>query len=210
MPTGLIILIGILLFVVALLSINIGVIVDYKEEHFIYVKALFIKIKIYPKKKKKKKKRKKNKQSKKEEQKNDAKTPQSSSKPKKKKSALSVPSILWKMRETVLILIKKLFGYLHFKFIRLNIVVSAEDAAKTALLYGASAQGISYLLEILDNISNVEIEKHSRISLTSDFINQSPYFDGEIFLYIRIINLIKVLFLALKAYIKALINKKKS
>lgn len=207
MPTWLIILIGILLFLIAILSINIGIIVDYKDELCIYVKALFIKIKVYPKKKKKKKKKSKQEKAKKDEDKKEE-NKESSSKPKKKPS-FSAPKTLWKLRETILLLIKKLFGYLHFKFIRLNIVVSADDAAKTALLYGASAQGISYLLEILNNISHVEIEKSSDISLSCDFINQNPYFDGEIYLYIRIINLLKVVFLALKAYIKSLIIKNK-
>ena len=116
---------------------------------------------------------------------------------------MSPAKILWQMKESILKLTEKFLGYLHFKFIRLKITVSCEDAAKTAIAYGLTTQGVSYILEILENISNIDVSKHSEIYVRSDFISQKSSFDGKIVLYIRVFAALKVAFSAVKEFFKA-------
>lgn len=199
MPVPLIVIGCIILLIAAFLAMRLNVVVSYKDSLCVYAKVLFIKIPIYPQKEKKKKKKKKEKKPpekavEKEEDK----------KEEKGDKKVSPVKILWQMRESILRLIEKFFGYLHFKFIRLKITVGCEDAAKTAIAYGLTTQSVAYLIEILNNISNVDISKHSEIYVKSDFISQKSSFDGKIVLYIRVLPLFKIAFRAIKEFFKAL------
>ncbi len=197
MPVPLIVIGCIILLIAAFLAIRINVVVSYKDSLCVYARVLFIKIPIYPQKEKKKKKEKKEKKppdkavEKKEDEKEE-----------KDEKKVSPVKILWQMRESILRLIEKFLGYLHFKFIRLKITVGCEDAAKTAIAYGLTTQSVAYLIEILNNISNVDISKHSEIYVKSDFISQKSSFDGKIVLYIRILPVLKVAFGAIKEFFK--------
>lgn len=198
MPVPLIVIGCIILLIAAFLAMRLNVVVSYKDSLCVYAKVLFIKIPIYPQKEKKKKKKKKEKKPpekavEKEEDK----------KEEKGDKKVSPVKILWQMRESILRLIEKFFGYLHFKFIRLKITVGCEDAAKTAIAYGLTTQSVAYLIEILNNISNVDISKHSEIYVKSDFISQKSSFDGKVVLYIRVLPLFKVAFRAIKEFFKA-------
>ena len=99
--------------------------------------------------------------------------------------------------------IEKFLGKVHFKFIRLNVVVGCENATSTALLYGAASQGVAYLIETLDNISNVDISKRSEISIWSDFVSQKSTLNGKIVLYISFAHILYVLMHFLKKMIKS-------
>lgn len=198
MPVPLIVIGCIILLIAAFLAMKLNVVVSFKDSLCVYARVLFIKISIYPSKenkkiKKKKKKTPENTVEKKEEKKEEE----------KDEKKVSPVKILWQMRESVLNLIEKFLGYLHFKFIRLKITVGCEDAAKTAIAYGLTTQGVSYILEILENISNVDISKHSEIYVRSDFISQKSSFDGKIVLYIRVVAALKVAFMAIKEFFKA-------
>lgn len=198
MPVPLIVIGCIILLIAAFLAMRLNVVVSYKDSLCVYAKVLFIKIPIYPQKEKKKKKKKKEKKPpekavEKEEDK----------KEEKGDKKVSPVKILWQMRESILRLIERFFGYLHFKFIRLKITVGCEDAAKTAIAYGLTTQSVAYLIEILNNISNVDISKHSEIYVKSDFISQESSFDGKIVLYIRVLPVLKVAFGAIKEFFKA-------
>ncbi|MGM9645176.1 MAG: DUF2953 domain-containing protein [Eubacteriales bacterium] len=198
MPVPLIVIGCIILLIAAFLAMRLNVVVSYKDSLCVYAKVLFIKIPIYPQKEKEKKKKKKEKKPpekavEKEEDK----------KEEKGDKKVSPVKILWQMRESILRLIEKFFGYLHFKFIRLKITVGCEDAAKTAIAYGLTTQSVAYLIEILNNISNVDISKHSEIYVKSDFISQKSSFDGKVVLYIRVLPLFKVAFRAIKEFFKA-------
>lgn len=198
MPVPLIVISCIILLIAAFLAMRLNVVVSHKDSLCVYAKVLFIKIPIYPQEEKKKKKKKKEKKPpekavEKEEDK----------KEEKGDKKVSPVKVLWQMRESILRLIEKFFGYLHFKFIRLKITVGCEDAAKTAIAYGLTTQSVAYLIEILNNISNVDISKHSEIYVKSDFISQKSSFDGKVVLYIRVLPLFKVAFRAIKEFFKA-------
>lgn len=196
MPAWIIVLIIITLLVALLLAMRVNVIISYNNSLSVYARVLFIKIPLYPANEKPKKK---NKEKKKKKVQN---SPEQTTTEKSEKPVSPV-KILWKMREALVTVLERFLGYLHFKFIRLKITVACSDAAKTALAYGAATQGVSYILEILNNISNVDIGKRSDIYVKSDFIGQKSSFDGKILLYIRVLPAIKVGIYALKEFFKA-------
>ena len=192
MPVWIYIVGAILLFIALLLSIKVNIIISYNEEVNVFLRILFVRIKLYPQKIKIKKQ-------KKSSANDDVKRTETEIQQKSDKGS-SIVKVIWEIREIILSLISKCFGGLHFKFARLNIVVACEDAAKTALAYGVTVQTVAYLIETLDSISNVEISRRSDINISSNFISQKSSIDGKITLYIRVFSALKILIALLKTY----------
>lgn len=190
------IVLGIALLISLIFLLRIKVIISYDKVLVVYLRILFVKIRLFPTRAKKIKKKKK----KKKKQDTTTRATDSSSDEKKEDGVVSK---LWAMKEILLRTIEKFLGKLHFKLVKLNIVVSSSNAASTALLYGATTQGVSYILEVLDTISNVDISKRSDISVRSDFISQKSSFEGKIVLYISVFHIIYVGIHFLKKLIKS-------
>lgn len=182
------IILGIALLIIALLLTKVRLFVCYEDALRVYAKILFLKFKIVPSKEKTKKPKKKKK-----------KVP---SKSVEKKEEKSIVSKLWEIRSVLCEIISRFLGKLHFKFLKLKIVIGCDNAAKTALLYAGASQGAAYVIEVLRNISNVDIALHSDVSVDTNFISQKSEFEGKIELYIRVVSLIKVGWHALMEYIK--------
>ena len=200
MPIFVYILLGIALLITLLLISKVKVNIVYDSSLRVYARFLFIRVSLFPIKPKiKKKKKKKTKKKKLPDEQSVA----PSEKPKEK----SVAYKLWEMKSALLEIIKKFLNKLHFRFITLRVVVACNNAAKTALAYAGVNQGIAYIIEILRNISNVEVAKNSDISVQSNFISQESEFEGKIQLYIRVISLIKVGIFAITKYFKIKSNK---
>lgn len=197
MPGWIYVIGAIALLIAIILSIKVNVIVSYNNTLAVSIRILFIKIRLYPKKDKIAKEPRKKKKKKKKEPIREDKKPEGSDEEK----SPSVVKVVWEIRQTILALIEKCMGALHFRFARLHIEVGCEDAAKTALVYGTVTQSVAYLVETLDNISNVEIASSSSIMVQSNFISRKSKAEAKIILYIRIISAIKLLFSALKAYL---------
>lgn len=192
------IILGIALLIGIILLLRVKVIISYEERLQVYLRFAFFKVRLFPAKPKKPKKaKKKGKKTKK------APAPNTENKPEEQKKDEGAVSKLWAMREILLHTIAKFLNKLHFKFVKLNIVVAGDNAASTALLYGATTQGVAYLIEILDNISNVDISKRSKISVRSDFISQKSFFEGKIVLYISVVHILYVGLHFLKKLIKS-------
>ena len=182
---------AIILFIVLILALKVNIVVSYRDELSVYLRILFVKIKLVPKKEKIKYEK---------EKKGKKKAAAKHSAEVEKKKGVSPIKVVWEIREAVLSLIKKTMNRLHFKFARLYIEVGCEDAAKTALVYGAVTQGVAYLLEILDNISNVEISRFSDVNVTSNFISTKSKAECKITLYIRVFSALLVLINLIKTY----------
>lgn len=194
---ALFIILGIALLICVILLLRLKLVISCDENIKVYIKFLFFKINLYPKNNKKQKKKK-----------SKSKSPKpvptkEKDEHEKENTALSK---LWSMRKILLTTIEKFLGKLHFKFIRLNVVVGCENAAATALLYGAASQAVAYIIEVLDNISNVDISKMSDISVQSDFISQKTTVNGKIILKISVCHIIHVLLHFLKSIIKSKIK----
>ena len=191
------IIFGITLLIGLILVLRVRLVINFDDDLCVYLRFLFFTYRIYPEKPKKaKSKRRKSKKSKNTKA-------EASTKSEEPKKEDTVVSKLWAIRKVLLTTIEKFLGKVHFKFVKLNAVVGCENAAATALLYGAVSQGVAYLIEVLDNISNVDISKRSEISVKSDFVSQKSSLDGKIVLYISVVHLLYVLAEFLKKMLKS-------
>lgn len=200
MPVFIYVLLGILLLLCLLLFSKIKVYLSYDESLNIYAQFLFFKFNIIPSKPKKKKV-KKNKTNDKDVVKKKNNSKNESNKVEKPKEKSTVQRI-FELREALLSLIKKFLGKLHFRFIVLKVKVATENPATTALIYGAVNQGVSYLLSTLKDISKVDIDRNSEISVNADFFSQKSDFKAKIVLYLHFASLIYVGIHAIITYFK--------
>lgn len=177
MPVFVYILLGIALLITALLFARVKVFIIYDDSLKVYAKLWFIKINISilkllgNAKKKRQKKR---------------------EKAQKKLEAMGANAdikkqnpILLKLAE-IKVLLDALFVFLkkiHFRFMKLRINVACEDAATTALVYAGATQGVSYIIELLRNISKVDVIENSDVMVNADFISQKPEFETKIVLH---------------------------
>ena len=191
MPIFVYVLLGIALLIALLLITKVRVFICYDDSLRAYARLLFFKFNIFPEKVKRTKKEKKKKR-----QTDEAVV---TVEPKKEKS---IPKKLWEMKSLLSSIISKFLDKIHFRFLKLKIYIACDNAAKTALLYAAANQGVAYIIEILRNISNVDVSENSEIYVNSDFISRQSDFEGKIELYIRVLPLLTVSFHSLKEYEK--------
>jgi len=173
--------------------------------------VLFFKIKILPAKEKRGKRRMSEKKAakirdslrKKQQKKALAKKEKEQAKDTKEKKSISETISGVKMiTDIVLAVIKKFFGHLQIKMTRIKMVVATEDAATTAIAYGAITQSLNILLPALESVKNFKKLKKTEIDIRADFLANSPTFDVEISFAIRVWHLFDVAFAALGKFIK--------
>lgn len=208
--TALIIILAIVILIALLLSVKVVLRITYADSLAIYLKILFVKIRLYPSKKREKKyphsmsrrKAKKIKDSlegkkklskkKKKKQKKDKK-----GKPDKEEEAPDLISIVSIVTSFVKSFLKVFAGSVRLKFSRLKIVVASEDAATTAITYGAVTQGINVLFPLLEGIKNVKkLPPKKELSVRADFLSDSPSVDIDVNIYIRVGGALKALLVA--------------
>lgn len=206
--TALIIILAIVILIALLLSVKVVLRITYADSLAIYLKILFVKIRLYPSKKREKKyphsmsRRKakkikdslegKKKLSKKKKQKKDKK-----GKPDKEEEAPDLISIVSIVTSFVKSFLKVFAGSVRLKFSRLKIVVASEDAATTAITYGTVTQGINVLFPLLEGIKNVKkLPPKKELSVRADFLSDTPSVDIDVNIYIRVGGALKALIVA--------------
>lgn len=197
-PTWCLVLGAIFLFIAFILSIKIKLIVAYDDSFSAYIRILFFKIPLFPSSKKEKgvKKEKKKKKKATAERAKDEKE-------KKEKKSLSPSGILKLislMSDVVLGLLKDFFRKIHFRFIKVHADIGCENASKTAIAYGSVTQSVAYFIELLDNVSNVEVSRASSIDIRANFISQKSWAEISCVLYIRVISILTLGIKAIKAF----------
>ena len=219
-------LIIIALFLTFLLSLKATVTIAYCGEVTLFVKVLFIKIKILPAKKKKypqsisaKKMRKwREKQEKKEAKKKLKKAEKKAAKEQKKeekkkakaegtvkkekKSAGEILDIVSLVANLLKQVICKFFGHLRIKIARIRLKIATGDAATTAITYGAVTQAINVLFPIIDGIKTVKTPVNKDIDISADFCSDETEIDIEVSFALRVWHLFHVLGAALGQLIK--------
>lgn len=104
--------------------------------------------------------------------------------PEKPKKKLSVTHILNIVKE----LLHDFFGsysrQIVVKVAKLHIRVATDDAASTAVLYGAVIQGVSYILAILDGINDLKPLKEKDVCVVPDFTSEQ--FSADIKIVLRV------------------------
>ena len=212
--TALIVIACIVLFFAFILSLRATITVSYSDTIRLYVRVLFLKINILPKKNKKgpfsmsskqaqkikdnleKKKQKKllKKQKKQADKEKD--------KEGKKKSLSEILDMLGLVKSIIGAVTKKFFGHLNVRVSKLNITVATGDAATTAIAYGAVYEAASAIFAILEPLDNVSLPKRKNVSITTDYLSDKMQADVKISFALRAWHLFDLAFAALIKFIK--------
>ncbi len=132
------------------------------------------------------------------EKKKDAKKQSSPKKPKKKEAAKSKKSdegegtekksaisLLLTMREIIFDTIKRFPGKLRLEILRLRLSVGAEDAAATAIGYGAVTQAVGAALTLAEEHADVRIRRDA-VMILPDFLSGKLDADVSVRLSVRV------------------------
>ncbi len=199
-----------------LLSLRGSVTIKYDGELSLWLRVLFVKIKILPSQKKGKKIHSMSKK-KSEKIKNDLKKraekkrlkaeekrarKDEKKKNKKKKTAQELLDDVSDIAGLVKIILSKFFKRIRVKVARFNITVATGDAATTAIAYGAICQAVSYTIALLESSRNVSGLSHSHIDIRTDFCAEAPSADIKISFSLRVWNLLEIGIAALVRFIK--------
>lgn len=220
-------LIIILLFFVLLLSLKATVTVVYNGEVGLYIKVLFIKIKILPKGKKKKGphsmskkkaeriKKKLDKKAEKKRLKAEEKARQKQLKkeleqkePPQKKSLSDVLDIIQMITDIVKTVTKSFFKHLRIDMARCHVNIATGDAATTAIAYGAISEAVFYLYRLLEPLKGFSLPDTQDISINADYLSDSTTADIKVSFSIRVWHVLHVAFAALGRLIKHLVKMK--
>lgn len=204
------IVLGILLFLCALILIPVSIKIGYKEDVTLSVGVPGIYFPILPKKEKKAKPLSKKKyeklllkdaeraekkrlaDQKKAQKKKDAAKAKQAEKEQKAKDAemADEPSTMSLILRIVGGVLDTFFGKLRVKIARVNIVVGCPDAAKTALTYGIVSQGVAYLMELIATKTKMTRARNTYVSVVPDFLASKTTADLLIIFRLRLIDLL--------------------
>ena len=212
--TALIVILSIALLIALLLSTKVLLQIRYDDSLTVYLRVLFVKIRLYPSEKEKKKyphsmskrKAQKIKDSLKKKQKGEPKKKKKrKSKEKEPKEAPDLISILSIITSFVKSFLRLFAGSVRIRSSRLHIVVAAEDAADTAIAYGTLTQAVNLLFPMLDGIKTFKhLPRGKELSVRADFLSDTPKIDADVELYIRAGSALKAVCLAaIRAFKKA-------
>ena len=204
--TGLWITLGIFLFFFFIFIIPIHVTVGLTESVSVMVRVLFLKIPILPKVKKKKKK-KKEKKPKKEKKKKEKKPEDKTKKKKKKKKKVSdIVALVRMLLNVVVALFKRLGRNFKIRVYAYEICVASEEAAKTAVMYGAvKTLSETIFLRLQDSI-NFKIVKKAPLGIYVDVLEEKFKANVKIDFSISIAGVFGILFAAIFEFIRSFIK----
>ena len=217
--TGLLITLGILLFVAFILLIKLRLVIDYHgNDVTLTLKVLGLPFRLLPKKVKKRKIRLSDysykaveKRKRKEEKKKDKKkrgkaeaSDGSSEKPKEKPPLTETISFITKL---VKYLLAKFFGHLRIDVTEIRIAVGSDDAAKTAIMFGIINQAAAALFDILSSVTNVKKNRKNEISVYADFSSESIQADINLGFSLRVWHILSIALGTLLRYVKNMIKK---
>lgn len=200
-PAGLLAIIGLLL----LLRVNLTI--EYNGELKGWLRILFIRIPLFPRKWKIKdhlpeKQKKKNKKA---QKKNASKEKASSKKgePKKKKSFRENFRFFTELVKAVVVPSAKRLGkHLTVYISVLRIQLATEEAGKTAVLYGTTVSLATAFLEFLRGICNLKMGKEKNIYIEPRYDAEKTEFQAKITVSLRLWHAVHIALPALFGYLK--------
>ena len=212
--TGLWIALGIFAFFFLIFIIPIHVIVGLTDNVSVMVRVLFLKIPILPKEKKRKSKDKDKKKKPKEKKKKEKpdKKDKKKKKNKKKKKISDIVGLVQVLLDTVVALFKRLGRNFKIRVYAYEICVASEEAAKTAVMYGAVKSLSETIFLRLEDSINFKIVKGAPMGVYADFLEEKFKANVKIDFSISIAGVFGVLFAAIfkfiGSFIKMSLNKK--
>ena len=213
----------IVLFFAFILSLRAKITVEYNGEVALYVRVLFIKIKILPKKNKKsgphsmsekkarrireKLRKKALKKKQKKEQKKLEKEQEKDS-PKQKKSISEILDVIRLIKDIVSVVVKRFLGHLRIDLARFKINVATGDAASTAIAYGAINEAVLLIFPMLDKLKGFDVPKSKDIAITADYLSDTTTADIKLSFSIRVWHVLHIAIGALGVFIRHLVKTK--
>lgn len=212
---------GILALITLLLFLKVRLCIIYSEELSVKARILLFNIPIFPKKAKKikprdyslkalEKKKAKAEKNKLKQKKKDERSVKKAPPHNENTPPQTVKEKIGDILELVTLVLKNVmspFGrYLKIEIVKMHVKIGGSDPAKTALTYGIASQGIAYILELLSNVTNVDVKKKSSVNIYADFLSEKSDADINITLGLRVWH---ALSLAIKFFMAYLKNKNK-
>ena len=198
-------------------------VIAYVDDIELYVKVLFLKIRILPSKEKKyshsmsakkaakiresmKKKAEKKRISAEEK----AKAKEEKKASKEKKSISEIIAIIKMVSDLAVTVIGRFFKHLRIKVARIKVTIATGDAATTAIAYGAVSQSLNVLMPALESVKNFENLDKADIKIDLDYAAEAPAIDIKLGFSIRVWHVFDIAFSALGRLIKHLLKMPKS
>lgn len=205
----------VLLLLILVIAVRVKVTLKIKEDFELFITFLGIKIRLIPKKKKKYKLRRytlkkirarEEKQAKKDAKKAQKKAEKAAAKKsakaqkkkltkeekaQKKAERPSIPDMASLFIKLLGLLPKTFLARFHFHVAKLHIIVGSENAAKTAITYGAISGALYPVLEFLDRHSNLH-KRGADIFIDTDYTAEKIKFDADIAFSMSIFGLLCV------------------
>lgn len=215
MPIPLIVIGAIVLFLILLFALRVRIAIVYKDDVSLTAQILCFKIRLFPRKKKvnykhyspkkaeriaAKKARKEAKKAKKKAAKKAKREAQHALPPEKRKKA-TLPEKITLVRALATVLIRKTGKHLRLRAAKLHLRVATGDAAKTAILYGAVCQTLSYLLALLDRVTRLKAAEPD-VAVTADYLSEKSEADVHLIFSLRVIGALAILFSVIFAFLR--------
>ena len=220
--TALIVIGCIILFFAFILSLTAKITVEYNDEVSLYVRVLFVKIKIFPKKNKKrgphsmserkaaaikerlakKAEKKRLKKLKKAERKKE----RQKGRPNRRRTLGEILEMIESVKDIVGAATKTFFSHLRIDLAQLHITVASDDAATTAIYYGIICDALTHLLPLLEATKGFDTPKAKDISVNVDYLAEHITADVKISLSLRVWHALDV---ALTIFKKTILRKVK-
>lgn len=185
--TALFIILGIIVFILLLLFLPISVFLSVKDDFKVIVKFSGIKVFDSSKPKKEKKEKTKPQDTENETQKEQKKENKLVNTFKNKKEESGIVGAVRYFGEIAKIILGKLVWFLKklkFDHIRLNLSVSSEDAADTAIMYGTICTALYPILSLITSNASV---KYKEINISADFNKTAIILDLSFCVKLRLI-----------------------
>ena len=182
--------------IVAVLLLPVKFRLTAGDEIVFELRVLFYKRTLYPAPEKKKKKK---------GAKKEKKQP---SEPKKKReiTAESAITAIKAVKDALAELWDKLRRRMKIKLILLRLIIATDEAAKTAVIYGAAANACDTLLDVLRRYMKYT-EKDGAVCVTADFTKEKTEFDLDVEFSLTVFGAIAVLLPTLNKYLSENKNK---
>ena len=209
--TALIIIGIIVLFFLLILFLPLRVRIAYTDSVNVYVPLLFFRIPLYPRKQKLKPMsaeefRKSGLQKKSKKTKKPADKKATDNKSPEKLTIKSIKPHIGEIVNQVKALLIKFNGHLNAKIYSLRIVISSDDAAASAITYGAVSSTVSVLMGVLEDRCNIKYSKKARTGVYLDYTLGKCIFECDIRFTLKVWQIISLAVSAAIAFIKIKTN----
>jgi len=192
----LLVVLTILLVLVLLLLLRVRIVVTVREGVTLTARVLCLSFRLFPRKRKRVRwsKRATARAARKKRRKEQRAAKKAAKKARKRRDghAVGKPAAKPTLRENLrlvrvllAVLIHRTGKHLSLHTARLHIRVGAEDAAKTAVLYGIVSQSVAYLLALTERVTRLRSGK-DEVSVTADFLAEKTTADVKLVFSMRV------------------------